>query len=320
MKKGDYIWMNGEFVAWEDAKVHVLTHALHYGSGVFEGIRAYKTERGTAIFRHKEHLDRLHRSADLYSMEVPYTTDELREATHELIARNGFDSCYIRPLAFRGYGEMGLNPLKAPVEVVIAVWQWGAYLGEDGHTNGVRAMISSWKRISPSSLIPQAKACGQYLNSSLAKVETVKEGYDEAILLDERENVCEGTGENIFIVKDGKISTPTVDSSILPGITRDSAMRIANDLGYEVAERDIGRDELFAADEVFMTGTAAEVVPIREIDDREIGPPGPVTKAIQSSYFDAIYARGEKYLGWLDFVEMGAESQSEGLRQSQLAK
>ena len=220
MNEADFIWMNGEIVRWEDAKVHVLSHALHYGSGVFEGIRAYETERGTAVFRHRDHLERLRRSAELYYMELPYTLEKLREATHELIRANKLRSCYIRPLAFRGYGEMGLFPLNAPVDVVIAVWPWGAYLGEEGQRNGIRCKVASWRRMSPDSFIPQAKACGQYLNSILAKVETAKAGYDEAILLDEHGNVCEGSGENIFMVRDGEISTPPATASILDGITR----------------------------------------------------------------------------------------------------
>ena len=216
MDQADLIWMNGDFVAWEDAKVHVLTHGLHYGTGVFEGIRAYDTELGTAIFRHDDHLDRLFRSAGLYHMPIPYTLEELRTATHELIARNGLRSCYIRPIAFRGYGQMGLYPLEAPVDVSIAAWEWGAYLGEQGKQRGIRAKVSSWRRISGDSLIPHAKASGQYLNSVLAKIESQKAGYEEAILLDDIGHVCEGTGENIFVVRDGEIFTPppTVWSSI----------------------------------------------------------------------------------------------------------
>src|SRR4051794_34131446 len=280
--------MNGEFVAWEDAKVHVLTHGLHYGTGVFEGIRAYETERGTGIFRHQDHLDRLERSAELYYMDLPYTKEELREVTHELIVRNGFKGCYIRPLVWRGYGPMGLNPLENPVEAMIAVWEWGTYLGEEGKTNGVRARVSSWRRISPASLIPQAKASGQYLNSVLAKIESLKTGYEEAILLDDHGYVSEGTGENVFVVKDGAISTPPQTASILDGINRRSAIEIARDLGYEVVERNIARAELVLAEEVFLTGTAAELTPVREIDDIELGPPGPITREIQQVFDDAL--------------------------------
>ena len=223
----DLIWMNGEFVAWEDAKVHVLTHGLHYGTGVFEGMRCYDTELGPAVFRNAEHIERLLRSAELYYMPVPYSAEQLRAATLELVARNGLRSCYIRPIVYRGYGQMGLNPLEAPVDVTIACWEWGAYLGEEGKRNGVRAKVSSWRRISPDSLIPHAKASGQYLNSVLAKVESVKAGYDEAILLDDHGHVCEGTGENIYIVRDGEIATPGQHNSILDGITRRSVIQIA---------------------------------------------------------------------------------------------
>ena len=257
--QADFIWMNGELVRWEDAKVHVLTHALHYGSGVFEGIRAYETERGTAVFRHQDHLERLKRSAELYYMDLPYTLEKLREATHELIRVNKLHSCYIRPVAFRGYGEMGLFPLNAPVDVFIAVWPWGAYLGEEGQKNGIRCKVSSWRRMSAASFIPEAKACGQYLNSILAKVETAKAGYDEAILLDVHGNVSEGSGENVFVVRDGRISTPHAAASILDGITARSVVQIAADLGFEVEQRHIPRGELYLADEVFLTGTAAEI-------------------------------------------------------------
>jgi branched-chain amino acid aminotransferase len=304
VKQADLIWMNGEFVAWEDAKVHVLTHGLHYGTGVFEGIRCYDTEIGPAVFRHREHLQRLHRSAELYYMPLPYDVESLRAATHELIGRNNLPSCYIRPIAFRGYGQMGLNPLEAPVDVSIAVWEWGAYLGEEGKTKGIRAKVSSWRRLSPGSLIPSAKASGQYLNSVLAKIESLKAGYEEAILLDDRGQVCEGTGENIFIVWEGRIVTPPPAASILDGITRKSAIQIARDLGIEVIERDVARAELYLADEVFMTGTAAELVPVREIDDHMIGAgtPGELTRAVQTAFENALYGRDERYREWLDPV------------------
>jgi branched-chain amino acid aminotransferase len=304
----DLIWMNGEFVAWEDAKVHVLTHALHYGTGVFEGIRAYETERGTAIFRHRDHLTRLERSAKLYYMDLPYSTEQLRDATHELIVRNGFKSCYIRPLVYRGYGPMGLNPLDNPVEAMIAVWEWGAYLGEEGKRNGVRGRVSSYRRISHDSLVPHSKACGQYLNSVLAKIESMKAGYEEAILLDDKGHVSEGTGENVFVVRDGMIATPPQTASILDGINRRSAIQIARDLGYEVVERDIARAELALADEVFLTGTAAELTPLREIDDIEIGPPGPITREIQRVFDDALHGRDPRYGDWLDLVPVPSKA------------
>jgi len=281
----------------------VLTHALPYGTGVFDGIRAYDTEsKGTAVFRHREHLDRLRRSAELFYMDLPYTLEELREATNELILRNNLSSCYIRPLAYRSYGPMGLEPLANPVDVSIAAWEWGAYLGEEAKSEGIRARVSSWRRISPESLIPHAKASGQYLNSVLAKIEATKSGYQEAILLDDKGHVCEGSGENIFVVRDGVIATPGHTSSILDGINRKSVIEIAGDLGYEVVERDVARAELTLADEVFMTGTAAELVPVTEIDDHSIGTPGEITLAIQKVFEDALHGRSERYAHWLDPV------------------
>jgi branched-chain amino acid aminotransferase len=300
----DLIWHNGEFVAWEDAKIHVLTHGLHYGTGVFEGIRCYESERGPAVFRHVEHLERLERSAKLYYMDLPYTVEQLRAATKELIARNGLRSCYIRPIAYRGYGHMGLNPLEASVDVSIAVWPWGTYLGDEGIRNGIRAKVSSWEKISGRSLIPQAKASGQYLNSVLAKIESVKAGYEEAILLDDKGHVAECSGENIFLVRDGEIATPPQGAPVLDGISHRSVIQIARDLGYTVVERDIARTELYLADEVFLTGTAAELVPVREIDDHAVGTgmPGEVTGVIGRVFLDALHGRSERYLEWLDFV------------------
>lgn len=309
MQQADLIWMNGQLIPWDDAKVHVLTHGLHYGTSVFEGVRCYDTEVGPAVFRHAEHVDRLFRSAELYYMPIPFTREQLRDATNATISGNNLRSCYIRPLVFRGYGQMGLFPLDAPVDVMIACWEWGAYLGEAGKREGIRAKVSSWRRISPQSLIPQAKAGGQYLNSVLAKIEIQKAGYEEAILLDEHGNVCEGSGENIFVVRDGKIATPPLTASILNGISRDSAMTIAKDLGFSLEVRDITRAELYLADEVFMTGTAAELVPVREIDDHAIGTgrPGEVTLAIQKTFEDALHGRDPRYRDWLDPVPVSAE-------------
>jgi branched-chain amino acid aminotransferase len=300
----DLIWMNGEFVAWEDAKVHVLTHGLHYGTGVFEGVRCYDTELGPAVFRNADHVERLFRSAELYYMPIPYTPEQLRSATLELVARNGLRSCYIRPIVYRGYGTMGLNPVDATVDVTIACWEWGVYLGEEGANNGVRAKVSSWRRISPDSLIPHAKASGQYLNSVLAKVESLKSGYDEAILLDDNGHVCEGTGENVYIVREGEIATPGQHNSILDGITRRSVIQIAQDLGYTVVERNVARAEMYLADEMFLSGTAAEIVPVREIDDHPVGTgkPGEITRVLQSAFDDAIHGRSERYREWLDVV------------------
>jgi branched-chain amino acid aminotransferase len=304
VNQADLIWMNGDFVAWEDAKVHVLTHGLHYGTGVFEGVRCYDTEIGPAVFRHQEHVDRLFKSASLYYMDVPFTQEQIRQATLDLIARNGMRSCYIRPLVYRGYGTMGLFPLDAPVDVSIAVWEWGAYLGEEGKANGVRAKVSSWRRLSPQSLIPAAKASGQYLNSVLAKIESHKAGYEEGILLDEHGHVCEGTGENIFVVREGTIYTPPSTSSILDGISRKTAVQLAQDLGVDVVERHISRAELYLADEIFLTGTAAELVPVREVDDHKVGTgqPGEVTRAVQAKFEDVLHGRDERYRDWLDPV------------------
>ncbi|HEY1507457.1 MAG TPA: branched-chain amino acid transaminase [Solirubrobacteraceae bacterium] len=310
MEQADLIWHNGELVAWEDAKVHVLTHGLHYGTGVFEGIRAYETPQGTGIFRLHDHLDRLFKSAELYYMPMPYSIEELRSATHELIAANELRECYIRPIAFRGYGQMGLNPLDAPVEVSIAVWPWGAYLGEDSKQVGVRAKVASWRRISHDSLIPHAKASGQYLNSVLAKIESVKAGYQEAILLDAHGFVCEGSGENIYAVRDGIVLTPPQTAGILDGINRKSILRIARDLGYEVVERDMARAELYLADEVFMSGTAAELVPVSEIDDHAIGSGqrGPVTSELQRVFDDALHGRDPRYVEWVDVVKVPSKT------------
>ncbi|HWD76212.1 MAG TPA: branched-chain amino acid transaminase [Solirubrobacteraceae bacterium] len=306
MEQADLIWHNGELVAWEDAKVHVLTHGLHYGTGVFEGERAYATAQGPAIFRHHDHLARLLASAKLYYMPVPYTLEQLRAATHELIVANGLSECYIRPIIFRGYGQMGLNPLDCEVSVSIAAWPWGAYLGEQAAVEGVRAKVASWRRISSDSLIPHAKASGQYLNSVLAKIEATKAGYQESILLDSRGFVSEGTGENIFVVRDGQIVTPPQTAGILDGISRKSILTIAGDLGIELVERDLARAELYLADEVFLTGTAAELVPVCEIDDQIVGAGsrGPVTAAVQRVFIDALHGRDARYGEWLDVVKV----------------
>jgi branched-chain amino acid aminotransferase len=302
MEPTEYIWQNGEFVLWDDARVHVLTHGLHYGTGVYEGVRCYDTPDGPAIFRGKEHFKRLRESARLYYMDLEYSDEDLLQITKDLIVKNGLKSCYIRPLAFRGYGEIGLFPLNSKVEYSISAWEWASYLGDEGKAKGITAKISSWRRMSPKSFIPQAKASGQYLNSVLAKVEAHHAGYQEAILLDDNEYVCEGTGENIFVVRNGEISTPTLANAILDGISRNSVIQVAGDLGYTVTERNITRAELFIADEVFMTGTAAELVPVRKIDDHDLGEPGEVTRKLQSKYEDALWGRAPEYRAWLDFV------------------
>jgi branched-chain amino acid aminotransferase len=303
METAELIWQNGEFVPWEDAKVHVLSHGLHYGTGVFEGVRCYETERGPAIFRHGDHLARLAKSAELYYLELPYSAEVIGEATRELIRRNALGSCYIRPLAFRGYGSLGLYATDAPVDVIVAAFPWGVYLGEEGQRHGIRAAVSSWRAISGDSLIPHAKASGQYLNSVLAKTEAQKAGYEEAILLDQHGHVSEGSGENVFVIRDGMLVTPGHANAILDGITRASVVQIARDLGYRVEERNIARAELYLADEVFLTGTAAELVPVREIDDHTIGEPGEITRVIQKKLDDALHGCAEEYLEWLDFVE-----------------
>lgn len=302
MQPTEYIWQNGEFVPWDEARVHVLTHGLHYGTGVFEGVRCYNTPKGPAIFRGIPHMERLVRSAKLYYMDLEYSAEELLELTKQVIVKNGLTDCYIRPLAFRGYGEMGLFPLNSKIEYSISAWEWASYLGDEGKQKGIRAMVSSWERMSSRSFIPQAKASGQYLNSILAKLEAHHAGYQEAILLDDRGFVCEGTGENIFVVRNGEIATPGLGSAILEGVNRDAVMQIAGDLGFNVVVRDVTRTELVIADEVFMTGTAAELVPVREIDDHLIGDPGPVTRQLQEKFEDALHGRAPEYEGWLDYV------------------
>jgi len=296
------IWLNGKFIDWKDAKVHVLTHALHYGSGVFEGIRCYKTPKGPAVFRLREHINRMFDSAKIYFMDIPYSKEEIIDAIKELIKINKLEECYIRPIAFRGYGEMGLNPRNVPVEVAIAVWPWGTYLGEEGLKNGIRAKISSYMRISPNILPPSAKATGQYINSILAKLEALDSGYDEAIMLDFRGFVSEGPGENIFVIKNDIIYTPPENASILVGITRDTIITIAKDMGYEIREVEITRSMLYTADEVFFTGTAAEVTPIREIDGRKIEKPWPITSKLQEKFFEIVHGKDKKYEKWLDYI------------------
>src|SRR5437016_5174259 len=281
MRETEKIWMNGELVAWDEARIHVGTHGLHYGSGVFEGIRAYETPQGTAVFRLTDHLKRLENSAKLLGMDLRFSVEDLWAASHELIAVNGLPECYLRPIAFFGYGELGVSSVGNPVDVAIMSWPWGAYLGEDGQQNGIRAKVSSWQRVGPNVIPHVAKATGVYLNSMLAVGEANRAGYDEAILLTAEGTVADGSGESIFVVRDGVIYTPDLAASILVGITRDSVIQIAQDLGHRVVEKPIIRTDLYLADEVFMVGTAAEVTPIREVDDHVVGPPGPVTVEIQ---------------------------------------
>jgi len=298
------IWMDGKLVPWKDAKIHVLTHTLHYGMGVFEGIRCYKTEKGPAVFRLKDHMKRLENSAKLAGMKLPYSVAELVKATKRTIEANEIEECYIRPLAYYGYGVMGLNPEGSKVNIAIAVWPWGTYLGEEGLERGIRAKVSPWVRIHPRILPPQAKIVGNYANSILAKVDALKSGYDEAILLNMDGNVAEGPGENLFIVKNGKLTTPPLSSGALEGITKDSIIKIAEDEGIDFEERDISRKELYSADEAFFTGTAAEVTPIREIDGRRIGEGkrGPITTKLQRIFFGAVRGKEPKYEFWLDYL------------------
>ena len=301
MRETEKIWMNGEFVDWADARIHVGSHGLHYGSGVFEGIRAYETDKGTAVFRLADHLKRLENSARLLQMDLGYSVEELRAVCHELIAINGLPECYLRPIAFYGYGELGVSAVGNPVDVVIMSWPWGAYLGEQSLKQGVRAKISSWERIGPNVIPHTAKATGIYLNSMLATMEVRRGGYDEAILLTSGGYIADGPGENIFLVKDGRIYTPDLSTSILPGITRDTIIQIAQDLGHTVIEKSLIRSDLYLADEAFMCGTAAEVTPLRSVDDSEIGV-GPVTLEIQKAYLDTACGRSERWAQWLDYA------------------
>jgi branched-chain amino acid aminotransferase len=302
LEKSEKIWMDGELVDWDDARIHILTHTLHYGCGVFEGIRAYATAQGPAVFRLTDHVTRLFNSARIFMIDVPFTPEQLVAATKETVRVNGLDSCYIRPIVYLGYGEMGLNPLPCPVNVSIAVWRWGSYLGDEGIANGVRMKISSWQRHDPNAMPPAAKGTGMYLNSSMAKVEALKGGYDEAILLSPQGYVSECTGENLFVVRDGRIITPPSSAGALEGITQSSVMTIARDLGYDVEVGNILRSDLYTADEAFLSGTAAEVVPIRSVDDREIGRPGPITRSIQEVFFAAVRGEVDQYKDWLELV------------------
>ncbi|MEM2878314.1 MAG: branched-chain amino acid transaminase [Candidatus Hadarchaeales archaeon] len=299
-----YIWMNGKLVPWKKATVHVLTHTLHYGMGVFEGIRCYRTPKGPAVFRLKEHVKRLENSAKLVGMKIPYSEENIISAIKNTIRANDIEECYIRPIVFYGYGVMGLNPEGAPVNFAVAVWPWGTYLGEEGLEKGVRAKISPWIRIHPKILPPHAKLVANYANSILAKVDALSSGYDEAILLNVEGYVAEGPGENLFIVKKNKLITPPTSAGALSGITRDSVMKIAHDEKIEVMERDFKPDEIYDADEAFFTGTAAEVTPIREVNGRKIGSGnrGPITERIQRIFFNAVRGREKRYERWLDYV------------------
>lgn len=297
------IWMNGSFVKWDDAKVHILTHSMHYGTAVFEGIRCYKTDNGSAVFRLQEHVNRLFDSAHICQLEIPFAREAVAEAILETIRVNKIDACYIRPLAYIGYGAMGIFPKANPVQLSIAVWPWGSYLGEEGLKNGIRVKISSFTRPHVNATMVRSKTTANYANSLLAKREALKDGYDEALLLDTDGYVAEGSGENVFMVRKGVIKTPPL-TSILEGITRETIMQLAAERGMRLVEERFTRDELYIADEAFFTGTAAEITPIREVDNRAIGTgrPGPVTKEIQSAFFDIVHGRDSRHADWLTSV------------------
>ena len=296
------IWMNGELVDWADAKIHVLTHTLHYGMGVFEGIRAYETADGPAIFRLTEHIERLHRSARILGMPMPYSVEELIDATKATVASTGLDSCYIRPIAYFGYGEMGLNTLPCSVDVSIACWPWGAYLGEDAVEKGIKLKTSSWTRHDHNTMPPAAKTTGNYVNSSLAKVEALRAGYDEAVMLAPNGLIAECSGENLFVGRHGKLLTPPLSAGALEGITQNTVMTIAHDLGFEAVTDNLARSDLYIADEAFVVGTAAEVSSVNSVDDRAIPCPGPMTRAIASTYADAVRGRIDRYRHWCESV------------------
>jgi len=300
IQKSDKIWMDGKLVDWDKANVHILTHTLHYGLGVFEGIRCYRTIKGSAIFRLDEHVNRLFSSAHIFNIEIPYSKDEIRQAIIETVKINKLRECYIRPLVYIGYGAMGVYPKGNPISVAVAVWPWGAYLGDEGLEKGIKIKVSSFTRHHVNSSMTRAKVCGNYVNSQIAKKEAIACGYDEALLLDPEGYVSEGSGENIFIVRNGRIKTTPL-TTILEGITRDSIIRIAGDNKIPVEEERFTRDEIYIADEAFFTGTAAEVTPIREIDGRKIGigSRGKVTKKLQSIFFDIVKGRNRKYESWL---------------------
>ena len=301
MEATEKIWMNGELVDWDDARVHVGVHGLHYGSGVFEGVRCYDTPKGPAVFRLTEHMQRLKDSGRLINMEIPYSLDELRDATMELLGANGLAECYIRPIAFSGFGQLGVSARSNPVETVIMSWPWGTYLGEEALRDGIRTKISSWQRMPPNVIPHASKATGVYLNSMLAVNEAQRAGYDEAILLTPDGNVADGPGETIFVISKGKIYTPDLSTGILHGITRDSIVQIADDLGYEVIEKNLIRSDLYLADEIFMCGTAAEVTPMRSVDDHEIGV-GPITKELQKAYLDTVRGASDRWAQWRELV------------------
>jgi len=301
LKASGKIWHNGELIPWDEANIHVCSHVVHYASAVFEGIRCYKTENGSAVFRLDDHIKRLVQSAHIYRMKIDFSADELEEACLETIRANDMESCYIRPIVFRGYHSLGVNPMPCPVEAYVAVWEWGKYLGEEAIESGVDVMVSSWNRVATNTLPGIAKAAANYMNAQLIKMEALENGYSEGIALDARGYVSEGSGENIFVVQNGKLSTPPLAASVLPGLTRDCIMVLARELGYEVVEQDIPRESLYIADEVFFTGTAAEVTPVRSIDKIKVGKGsrGPITEELQKLFFAHVEGRVDDTHGWL---------------------
>lgn len=299
------IWMNGEIINWDDAKIHVMSHVIHYGTGIFEGMRCYETERGSSVFRMRDHYRRFLDTAKIYSMEIPYSIEQLEKATVDIIKANTFANCYIRPIAYFGFNSLGVFPRQCPIDVVIGVWPWGAYLGEEALENGIKVMVTSWQRFHSAMMPSAGKACGQYVSSYLSVCDARSKGYDEAIMLDKEGDVAEGSGENVFIVRDGIVYTNDATSSILVGITRDTAIQLARDIGCEVVIKKISKGELYIADEVFFTGTAAEITPVVEIDGRTIGngTKGPVTDAVQQRFFEVIKGKTSEYDRWHTFLD-----------------
>jgi branched-chain amino acid aminotransferase len=308
------VWMNGRMVPFADARIHVFSHALHYGTGLFEGVRCYRTKRGPACFRLDDHLVRMFNGARIYRMEIPYTLAELRQATLEVIRENGFEECYIRPLVYRGVGTLGVNPFPSPVEMIIGAWKWGQYLGAEAIDQGVDVCVSSWSRTSPNTFPAMAKATANYMNSQLIKMEAVVNGFAEGIALDDSGCVAEGSGENIFFVWNGRLHTPALASSILPGVTRNSVIKIARDLGYEIREERIPRELLYIADEVFFCGTASEITPIRSVDRIPVrcGGRGPITERLQKEFFGIVRGDLPDRFGWLQPVEVAAPAAATG--------
>lgn len=303
--KSKFIWMNGNIVRWEDAKIHICSHVIHYGTGVFEGLRCYNTPKGPAIFRLQDHTERLFNSAKIYRMEIPFSKEEINQATVELIKKNELDECYIRPIVYRGYQELGVNPFTCPVEVALITWKWGKYLGPEALEQGVDVMVSSWNRMAPNTFPAMAKCCANYMNSQLIKMEALTYGFVEGIALDVSGFISEGSGENIFAVRKGVIYTPPLNATILPGITRDTIITLARELGYEVRETSMLREFLYLADELFFTGSAAEVTPIRSVDKITIGTGkcGPITKRLQEEFFAIIEGKRADRYNWLTFVK-----------------